>query len=278
MLLSPTQCCSVLHNIKKGMIFLSHNYKDKPIVEPLAVQLSEVYGMNNVFYDSWSMQPGEGIIDKMNEGLEQCKFFFFFVSKNSLASNMVKLEWQNALYKATRNEAKLIPVKLDDCLMPAILLQTLYIDIFGKGFEYGLKQMIDVINNQNTFIPKEQTYENLRGYLSVIVPDEVIQIEVRAETYLEPISKYILLVENTNDEIDSSCKELLNPTGERFLRDVPVNGSSYNGIYYYINRATVPGYPIIFTLKSKKGSKLKFKGIARSVGGDRIREIPIIQI
>lgn len=50
------------------MIFLSHNYKDKPIVEPIAITLSTVYGMNNVFYDSWSMQPGEGIIDKMNEG------------------------------------------------------------------------------------------------------------------------------------------------------------------------------------------------------------------
>ena len=81
--------------------------------------------MEKVFYDSWSMQPGEGIIDRMNHGLEECKFFFFFVSKNSLVSNMVKLEWQNALYKETQNKVKLIPVKLDDCLMPAILTQTL---------------------------------------------------------------------------------------------------------------------------------------------------------
>ena len=134
------------------MIFLSHNYRDKPIVEPIAIKLSTVYGINNVFYDSWSMQPGEGVIDKMNEGLENCKFFFFFVSKNSLDSNMVKLEWQNALYKATQNKAKLIPVKLDDCLMPAILMQTLYIDIYGKGFEFGLRQIIDVICN-STSVP-----------------------------------------------------------------------------------------------------------------------------
>lgn len=68
------------------MIFLSHNFKD-----------GDIFGQENVFYDSWSIQPGDGIIDKMNDGLTQCKLFFFFVSNNSLNSEMVKLEWLNAL-------------------------------------------------------------------------------------------------------------------------------------------------------------------------------------
>jgi len=68
------------------MIFLSHNFKDR-----------DIFGQENVFYDSWSIQPGDGIIDQMNDGLTQCKLFFFFVSNNSLNSEMVKLEWQNAL-------------------------------------------------------------------------------------------------------------------------------------------------------------------------------------
>lgn len=130
---------------------ISHTAKDKTIVEPIALRLAQVYGQNNVFYDSWSIQPGDGIIDKMNEGLTNCKFFFFFVSKNSLQSNMVKLEWQNAILKASNGTAKLIPVKLDDCMMPALLLQTLYIDVFGKGLENAIRQMIDIINGANTF-------------------------------------------------------------------------------------------------------------------------------
>lgn len=149
-------------------IFISHNYNDKAIIEPIAVKLASIYGRENIFYDSWSIQPGEGIIDKMNEGLFECDFFFFFVSKNSLQSNMVKLEWQNALFKATKNTVKLIPVKLDDCLMPAILLQNLYIDIYGKGLEFGFRQIVDVINNQNTFQEQFQTYENVRGKISEI--------------------------------------------------------------------------------------------------------------
>ena len=53
------------------MIFLSHNKNDKPIVEPIAIRLSSIYGADTVFYDSWSIQPGDGIIDKMNEEFEK---------------------------------------------------------------------------------------------------------------------------------------------------------------------------------------------------------------
>ena len=260
------------------MIFLSHNYNDKPIVEPVAIKLSEVFGIEIVFYDSWSLQPGEGIIDKMNEGLEACEYFFFFVSKNSLSSKMVKLEWQNALYKATQNKVKLIPVKLDDCMMPAILMQTLYIDIFGKGLDYGLRQMIDVINNKNTFNSSHQTYENIRGYIKEIVPNIEMKLEIRAETYVEPMSKYIILVENTETEIEINVtsQELLNPTGKRYLENIDVTDDyKCNGFYYYVSRATLPNYPIRFSIKSLDNVPLKFIGVFRSVGENTVRLIPI---
>ena len=61
------------------MIFLSHTYADKPIVEPIALKLREMFGEESVFYDAWSIQPGDGIIDKMNEGLSDFRFFFYFV-------------------------------------------------------------------------------------------------------------------------------------------------------------------------------------------------------
>ena len=51
------------------MIFLSHNYKDKPVIEQVALKLSDIYGQQNVFYDSWSIQPDDGIIKKMEESV-----------------------------------------------------------------------------------------------------------------------------------------------------------------------------------------------------------------
>jgi hypothetical protein len=34
------------------MIFLSHNYKDKDVVEPIVVRMREIYGEENAFYDA----------------------------------------------------------------------------------------------------------------------------------------------------------------------------------------------------------------------------------
>jgi len=42
---------------------------------------------------------------------------------------MVKLEWQNALMKMTSGQTKIIPIRLDNCIMPTILMQSLYIDL-----------------------------------------------------------------------------------------------------------------------------------------------------
>ncbi len=69
----------------------------------------------------------------MNNGLEAPEFVFFFVSANSLDSEMVKLEWQNAVYLATRGKNNIIPVRVDGTAMPPILLQTLYIDMHTIG-------------------------------------------------------------------------------------------------------------------------------------------------
>ena len=151
------------------MIFISHNSKDKPIVEPIAVKLSTIFGQDNVFYDSWSIQPGDGIIDKMNEGLSKCKFFFYFVSANSLTSSMVKLEWQNALVRAAQKQIRFIPVRLDQSSLPSIMLQTLYIDLFSNGIDVAIRQMVDVINGVNTFQAGQISFNNLIAYKYVSI-------------------------------------------------------------------------------------------------------------
>ena len=169
------------------MIFLSHNSKDKIIVEPFANHLADVYGRDNVFYDSWSIQPGDGIIDKMNEGLAHSDYFFFFVSKNSLNSSMVKLEWQNALYKAAKGQIRFIPIKLEQCEMPNLLQQTLYLDVYKNGIEVVIRQMIDIVNGNNTYHNINSNFENVRAKLK-IVNCQKIEIEIYVVSFMEPIS------------------------------------------------------------------------------------------
>ena len=52
-------------------IFISYNHKDQILVDMIARRLEFEFGRNNIFYDAWSMQPGDSIIGKMNEGLSE---------------------------------------------------------------------------------------------------------------------------------------------------------------------------------------------------------------
>ena len=57
------------------MIFISHQHNDKEIVSPIAYALEQNFGEENVFYDDWSIKPGENIIERMSEGLENSRYF-----------------------------------------------------------------------------------------------------------------------------------------------------------------------------------------------------------
>lgn len=260
------------------MIFISHTHTDKDLVEPIAHKISSVFGQESVFYDSWSIQPGDGIIDKMDEALSKCKFFFFFVSKKSLSSKMVKLEWQNALLSATKGNTKIIPVKLDDCLMPQILLQTLYIDVFGQGIENAVRQMIDVISGRNIYRDNQnQGFQNIRGYVSKLDAGS-LQIEFKAEAYMEPHSNYLILVENNKDDLS------FNAIGESqylsgFANDLKLSdGSQCNAIKMSRMTATSPGFSFVVKITPKENKYVKLKGLMRAVSKNQFAMIPVISI
>lgn len=257
------------------MIFLSHTHSDKKIVNQIAHTLAQVFGQEQVFYDSWSIQPGDGIIDKMSTALENCKFFFFFVSKKSLQSNMVKLEWQNALFKSTREKISIIPVKVDNSMMPAIFAQTLYIDIFGQGTESAVRQMIDVISGNNTY-RFEPGFHNIRAY---VAQEELkLIIEFRAEVYMEPHSNYLILLDNLKEDLnyravdegmfDSGFQEKL----------ILTNGLTTNVVIIGRSTATSPGFPFIVEITSKNDTKLNFNGAMRAVSRGNYELLPVINI
>lgn len=256
------------------MIFISYTHKDKQIVDVIAQRLANVFGQANVFYDSWSIQPGDGIIDKMEQGLRGCKFFFFFVSKNSLDSGMVKLEWQNAIIKATQGNAKIIPVKLDDCMMPQLLLQTLYIDVFGQGLEVAIRQMIDVIQGKTVYRPGPQTYENVRGYVKS--GNKELTIEFRAETSMDPITRYLILLENGAGEVEAEClSDGMFRNG--YNKDLTLNtGEKTNYFFVSVDRATAPGFPFTVKLIQKKEQAIALKGLMRATSQRDFQIIPMI--
>ena len=69
-------------------IFISYNHKDASIVDMISRRLELEFGRNNIFYDAWSIQPGNSIIGKINDGLEMFTTFF-----SSFLPTVWKAKW-----------------------------------------------------------------------------------------------------------------------------------------------------------------------------------------
>lgn len=181
-------------------VFLSHQQEDKPIVEPIAVALREELGLENVFYDAWSIKPGDGIIEKMNEGMSAPDFVFFFVSEKSLASGMVKLEWHNALFQAANGQTQLIPIRVDGTAMPALLMQSLYIDLHNIGITAAQQQILQIVTGLDDFQPNHMEFSNLTAAI-VKISDHHYEITITASHLSEPAPIIFIVTNNTVEEI-----------------------------------------------------------------------------
>lgn len=133
-----------LNNIK---VFLSHSSLDKSKVISIAVDLKQ-RGVNS-WLDAFDILPGESIVSKINEGLDECKYILLFLSKNSVNSKWVEKEWQSALWnEIDSNKIKIIPIKLEDCEIPSLLKTKKYID-FSKDYNRGLYELIHALKEYN---------------------------------------------------------------------------------------------------------------------------------
>lgn len=254
-------------------IFLSHNHNDKPVVEPIALRLREIFGEEQVFYDSWSIEPGDGIIDKINKGLERPEFVFFFVSSNSLKSKMVSLEWQNALYKATKGECRIIPVRVDGCNMPSVLLQNLYIDMFSMGIEATLTNIINMVQGDNAFIPQHTEFSNLT--YSIKKTDDSLIVTVSASHLMQPNPSFLVLSNNNKDEISVGFAGS-GMAKTNFFKDVQLdNGKTYNGFYLSPSGISIrPNFPFLLKIAPQKNNRISFEGLMYEIAAGKWRTMP----
>lgn len=252
------------------MIFLSHNWKDKDVVEPIAVRLKEVYGEENVFYDSWSIKPGENIIGKMNEGIENCKYFFFFISNNSLNSSMVDLEWQSALFKSAKDGIKFIPIKIDNCYPPQILISTVYIDMYSYGIENSLRDMFDIINETDSK-SYNKVFNNLICKVKKI-ENHKFEISIEAMKLIEPNSGFGFSFRNPLSDI------VINVTSDMMTQNSEGTIQFGNIKCSRITRVLTPEFPYQAIISSKSNSEILDFNVWHQVSKDRIVPIKIIEI
>lgn len=256
------------------MIFLSHNYKDKTIVRKIAEILSNAFGIENVFYDEWSIQPGDSIIVKMSDGLEKCKFFFFFISKNSLNSKMVTLEWQTAL-RDNNKGIRFIPVVLDnDAKIPIIITNFLHINLCNVGFDVAVRQMIDVVKGDNTYKKSSNKINNLKAYVKIISA-QWLHIEIRADYYMEPHSRYLLRTNNAENEVTWVLPDFQEYISG-FNKQKSFSDGIYNCILIEVNGPTSPNFPVVIEFKAKNNNQINLSGVFHATSRQGFDGIPII--
>lgn len=256
-------------------IFLSHNYNDKPLVEAVALRLANIFGQDQVFYDSWSIKPGDGIIDQMNKGLEAPEFVFFFVSSNSLKSDMVKLEWQNALYSATKGKTRLIPIRVNGCEMPSLLKQTLFIDMYTIGLEATIAQIVSVTQGNASFTPQFQNFSNLT-FDTVQLEDGSLEITIKASHMMEPNPNFAFVVLNEQTEIGQWIKGhpgILSSFHENAFK-LNEGGIANAVIMKPINGALTPLNPLTFQLNKLTEKNVNLIDVLHQHGQNQWVKVP----
>ncbi len=117
-------------------VFLSHNSKDKPAVEAIAMLLQQKYQLK-CWLDKWNLVPGEPWQESIEEALDQCETVAVFVGSEHI-SPWENKEMRAALQVQAQNKGRrVIPVLLpgapdsQNLKLPMFLTQMTWVDFRG---------------------------------------------------------------------------------------------------------------------------------------------------
>lgn len=122
--------------------FVSYSHKDADFVVDIARKLREL-GVD-AWLDSWEIEPGQSIVQRIFEvGLKEAKFFFVVLSRDSVRSPWVREELDAATLRRIEGVARVIPILKEDCDIPMALRALRWVD-FRKGLDPGIEELVKV--------------------------------------------------------------------------------------------------------------------------------------
>jgi len=131
---------------REVVAFLSHSSKDKPFVRQLAADLT-ANGIT-VWLDEQMIRVGDSIVEKIGQGLAASDYFLIALSENSVDSEWVKRELNNALINEVESRrVKVLPLKLGVCEIPPLMKEKKYAD-FSVDYLTGLQQLLEAMRER----------------------------------------------------------------------------------------------------------------------------------
>jgi hypothetical protein len=125
--------------------FLSHNRAEKTWVAHLASALRK--RGTSVFFDEDSIDIGEDIVAAISRGLSSSRYIALILSKRSVQSRWVELEWANSLYEdVNSSSSRLLPLLIEQCEIPFVLRRLKYLDLLNISPEQCADKLLTHLN------------------------------------------------------------------------------------------------------------------------------------
>ncbi len=130
-------------------VFLSYSTKDKAVVRAVAERL-RADGVR-VWFDDWSLKPGDNIPAKLEEGLEHSRVLILCMSVNAFGSDWARLESGTFRFRdPLNNDRRLVPLRLDDAPIRGTLGQFVYIDWRPSDREEEYSKLLEACRPRRT--------------------------------------------------------------------------------------------------------------------------------
>jgi hypothetical protein len=111
----------------EARLFICHASENKAVASQLASFL-ETHGAE-VWLDQWEIKVGDSIVQKINDGLHSASHLAILLSRDSITKPWVTKELSSALMRQLSDcSTRVLPVRLDDSPIPAILADVRYAD------------------------------------------------------------------------------------------------------------------------------------------------------
>jgi hypothetical protein len=124
--------------------FISYTSDDRAWAEWIAWQLEE--SGQTVELQAWHFRPGEHFIARMNEALARADRVQAVLSPRYLQSSYAAEEWMAALVYGADGRNRLLPVRVEECELPPLLVARIYIELVGTSRQIARIRLIDGVS------------------------------------------------------------------------------------------------------------------------------------
>ena len=173
-------------------VFISYSTKDSEFIDKLSAEL--IKKRIQIWLDKWEMQPGDSLIDKIQNALTESSFLLVVLSKHSVESEWCKKELNSALMREIKEKkVVVIPILLEDCEVPIFLQEKVYADFrneFNVGFNSLLKPLSKLFSEH---MGRNSKNEIITDYAINWGIDEFFFLDIDFISWYEKDRKSILL-------------------------------------------------------------------------------------